>query len=282
MPRIPTIIGTLALLTSAPAFAGDDFAQYGINVGVSPFGGSLNFGYNSSEKNTINIAIGGLPGMEMDLEIDGKDYTVEGSSAWVGAFVNHRPCDNDWFRFVFGLGIGSISNELTDKSGNVYEANYTENPVGYLGLGFGQRPVKGFVYGLDVGWLQKLAHCNVELLSVRYKVALEASKSRRGGTSLGKMFVADVKSLLDELSSTKPHFIRCIKPNMEKVRARPLRSMPLARAPPALPSDGSRAFRAVSASPGGEEIHRLACARAAALFRADGRRQIDAGCVPYA
>ena len=26
--------------------------------------------------------------------------------------------------------------------------------MGYLGVGFGQRPVKGFLYGLDLGWLQ--------------------------------------------------------------------------------------------------------------------------------
>ena len=153
MLRIPTLAASLALFASAPAFA-NEIADYSVNIGVSPFGGSLNFGHNISEKNSINVAIGGLPGMEMDLEIDGKDYTVDGSSAWVGAFVNHRPCNKDWFRFVFGLGIGSISNEITAKNGNVYEANYTENPVGYLGLGFGQRPVKGFLYGLDVGWLQ--------------------------------------------------------------------------------------------------------------------------------
>ena len=153
MLRIPTLAASLALFASAPAFAADEAADYSVSIGVSPFGGSLNFGHNVSEKNTINIAMGGLPGMEMDLEIDGKDYTVDGSSAWMGAFVNHRPCDNDWFRFVFGLGIGKIQNDISDKNGNAYEANYTENPVGYLGLGFGQRPVKGFVYGLDLGWL---------------------------------------------------------------------------------------------------------------------------------
>jgi hypothetical protein len=156
MPRICTVVATLALalVASAPAFAGDEPAKYGINVGASPFGGSLNLGYHYSEKNTLNISMGGLPGMEMDLEIDGKDYTVEASSAWMGAFFNHRPCNNDWFRLVVGLGIGSISNEITDNNGNAYEANYNENPVGYLGMGFGQRPVKGFLYGLDLGILQ--------------------------------------------------------------------------------------------------------------------------------
>ena len=33
-------------------------------------------------------------------------------------------------------------------------ANYTANPVGYLGIGFGSTATKGFTYGLDIGWLQ--------------------------------------------------------------------------------------------------------------------------------
>ena len=70
---------------------------------------------------------------------------------------------------------------------------------------------------LDVGWLQKLAHSGHELLTSVYKDDLEAAKHRRGATSVGKRFLGDVKSLLDELGSVKPFFIRCIKPNHEKV-----------------------------------------------------------------
>ena len=49
------------------------------------------------------------------------------------------------------------------------------------------------------GRVLRTAACGVELLAVRYKKAFEEWKARRGGTSLGKVFVADVRSLLDEL-----------------------------------------------------------------------------------
>ena len=124
-------------------------------MGGSPFGGSLSFAYNESPKTSWLFAVGGLPGLELKQEIEGTKYTVNGSSSWVGCFLNHRPLANaDWFRLVAGIGIGNIKNELEDESGNHYRADYTENPVGYLGLGFGARPVKGFDIGLDIGWLQ--------------------------------------------------------------------------------------------------------------------------------
>jgi len=34
------------------------------------------------------------------------------------------------------------------------ECNHEENPVGYQGIGFGARPVKGFDIGFDIRWLQ--------------------------------------------------------------------------------------------------------------------------------
>ena len=70
---------------------------------------------------------------------------------------------------------------------------------------------------MDVGWLQKLAHSRLELLSGMFKEEFEASKSKRAAATVGKRFGLNVKDLLDELVSLKPFFIRCIKPNMEKV-----------------------------------------------------------------
>ena len=55
---------------------------------------------------------------------------------------------------VAGVGFGNIENTITDKDGNVYHAHYTENPVGYLGIGFGADTSKGFQWGVDLGWLQ--------------------------------------------------------------------------------------------------------------------------------
>ena len=160
MIRLTAITLLLTFTLVQPALAeeppGDDFAQYGVQLGFSPFGGSLNFNYNTSPKTSYFAAIGGLPGAELELDdVGGTDYTVQSASSWVGFFVQHRPFEAaDWFRFVVGLGIGSIDNELEDADGNVFQANYNDNPVGYLGVGFGARPVKGFSVGLDIGWLQ--------------------------------------------------------------------------------------------------------------------------------
>ncbi|MEE2787396.1 MAG: hypothetical protein VX589_08665 [Myxococcota bacterium] len=150
----------MSLLIASPALADDskkssDFAHYSVNGGISPFGGSINVGYNSSEKTSWLFGFGGAPAiLELDMEIDGTDYTVGGSSAWTGFFVNHRPFDNAmWFRFVAGVGIGNIENELDDGNGNVYRVDYNENPVGYWGIGFGNEAKKGFLIGFDIGLL---------------------------------------------------------------------------------------------------------------------------------
>lgn len=158
MFRLVTSLIVLSFFVSQPAFAddhGSDFAQYNVSVSGSPFGGSLNFAYNESPKTSWFFALGGLPGLELEQDIDGTTYTVDGSSSWVGFFINHRPLENaDWFRLVAGIGIGTIENELKDENGNRYSANYKENPVGYLGIGFGSRALKGLQLGLDIGWLQ--------------------------------------------------------------------------------------------------------------------------------
>ena len=154
---LSSIISLSLMLVGASAFADDhpsDFAQYSVSMSGSPFGGSFNFGYNASGKTTYLFSLGGLPGLEMDQEIGGTDYTVDSSSAWMGAFIQHRPFDGaKWFRLAAGLGIGSIENELKDEAGNTFVADYNENPVGYTGIGFGFEPVAGFIWGVDIGML---------------------------------------------------------------------------------------------------------------------------------
>ena len=145
-----TLVGTSAFADDHPS----NFAQYSVSMSGSPFGGSFNFGYNASEKTTYLFSLGGLPGLEMDQEIGGTDYTVDSSSAWMGAFVQHRPFDGaKWFRLAAGIGIGSIENELKDDAGNTFVADYNDNPVGYTGIGFGFEPVEGFIWGVDLGLL---------------------------------------------------------------------------------------------------------------------------------
>ncbi len=137
-----------------------EFAQYGVSVGVSPFGGSLNLQYNKSEKTSIFVAIGGLPESTSFItpSIDGMDQIeLRGKSSWMGFFLNHRPFKKmDWFRVNTGIGIGSIENTITETlpgGENEYTVDYKTSPVGYLGVGVGQRTFKGLTFGFDLGLL---------------------------------------------------------------------------------------------------------------------------------
>ena len=91
--------------------------------------------------------------LELEMEIEDETYKVKGKSAWTGFFINHRPLKAEWFRLVAGIGFGHIENNLKDDKGNHYRVNYTENPVGYVGIGFGNDTKKGFKVGFDFGLL---------------------------------------------------------------------------------------------------------------------------------
>ena len=140
---------------SQPAFA-DDHADYGINLGFSPFGGSVGLIYNPSASTSVNVAFGGSPAVDapFKLDIDGTEYTQNGGSSWMGFFLNHRPFeDSQWFRINTGIGIGGIQGTLTNDAGDEYKVEYNENPVGYIGVGFGSGTAEGFTFGFDIGGL---------------------------------------------------------------------------------------------------------------------------------
>ena len=159
MIRIITALFVAALI-SQPALADDskdkNFAQYSVTGAFSLFGPAGSFGYNASRKTSYVFAGGVFSGeAPMKIDIDGNEFTADGSASWMGVFVNHRPIDSaEWFRLVAGLGIGNIDNDLKDDAGNVYNITYNENPVAYLGLGFGVEAKKGFLWGFDLGLLQ--------------------------------------------------------------------------------------------------------------------------------
>ena len=152
------ILTTLAAIgaVSTPALA-DDHADYGVNVGFSPFGGSVGLIYNHTASTSINVAFGGLPAGESFIKasIDGDDYINKGSASWMGFFVNHRPFEeSQWFRVNTGIGIGGIQGELENEStGEKYDYEFNENPVGYLGVGFGNGTAEGLTFGFDIGAL---------------------------------------------------------------------------------------------------------------------------------
>ena len=170
MLRTFTSLCVLSLLAVQPALAeekpGADFAEYAVLLGASPFGGSLSFAYNESPKTTWLFVLGGTGGVMPDMtdvDISGDKYSIHTDASWVGFFVNHRPLASaQWLRLAAGIGIGSIENTLEtpqkDAGGNdetaTYRVDYSENPVGYLGVGFGAEPRKGLMWALDIGWLQ--------------------------------------------------------------------------------------------------------------------------------
>lgn len=146
-----------------------EFAQYGVSVGVSPFGMGANFNYNFNEKTTLSIGLGFAPEGEVPgalaPEVDALgDYTWESKTQWMGMFVNHRPFESiNWFTVNAGIGIGYIENHIhighellpeghaeTDAE---YHANYSENPVGYFGFAARTPNHKGLQFGFDFGLL---------------------------------------------------------------------------------------------------------------------------------
>ena len=132
-------------------------ATYGVSVGISPFGPSLGFSHNLSEKTTVQVGIGAFSGDNpADQEIGGATFSGTGETSWMGIFLNHRPFeDYDWIRFNVGIGIGGIEGTLTDVNdpNHTYDVRYGDNPVGYVGIGFGSRPVEGVTVGFDIGGL---------------------------------------------------------------------------------------------------------------------------------
>lgn len=132
-------------------------ATYGVSVGISPFGPSLGFSHNLSEKTTVQVGVGAFSGDNpADLEIGGHTFSGTGETNWMGIFLNHRPFEDfDWIRFNVGIGIGGIEGTLTDVNDDehTYDIRYGDNPVGYVGIGFGSRPVEGVTVGLDIGGL---------------------------------------------------------------------------------------------------------------------------------
>ena len=141
-------------MVGSTAFAGDERADYGVLVGVSPFGGSLNFSHHHADKSSWNIAVGLGPELTMASTIDDTEYEVKSSMSWAGALWSHRPATKaDWFRVVAGVVVGNITLELDDKQGNEYIAEYNESAALYAGVGVGNRPVKGVLVGFDIGMI---------------------------------------------------------------------------------------------------------------------------------
>ncbi|OUU19132.1 MAG: hypothetical protein CBC05_00780 [Crocinitomicaceae bacterium TMED45] len=150
----------LAITPSFAQDAGDDFADYGVGLAISPFGPSLNLTYNVDAKNSISAGFGFSPEVDAPSALlpEITDLTsVTGSSSWMGIFWRHRPLENPNFGINLGMAAGQIDQNLfflpIEGEPVTFDVNYTENPVMYLGLSYGLKPVKGLQFGVDLGVL---------------------------------------------------------------------------------------------------------------------------------
>ncbi|MAZ31344.1 MAG: hypothetical protein CMP57_04530 [Flavobacteriales bacterium] len=136
-----------------------EFAQYGVSLTASPFGPGINYSYNFDLKTSLSVGFGGTFG-ESDVSSFGPkvdelgDYEWETSSSWMGVFMAHRPFEKyNWFVVNAGFAIGGIENHIHAESGNEYQVDYNENPVGYFGFSARSGNVKGLQFGVEIGTL---------------------------------------------------------------------------------------------------------------------------------
>ena len=136
-----------------------EFAEYGTTLSISPFGPGLSLTYNVDTKNSISVAFGFSPELSAPAallpDFESSSYSVNGTSSWMGVFWRHRPFENQNIGFNLGMASGQIENNLEDDADDhlTYSVNYTENPVMYLGVNYGSKPVKGLQFGIELGVL---------------------------------------------------------------------------------------------------------------------------------
>lgn len=160
MKKISLFIAALAFSLSSVAQKSEkEFARYGVSLTGSPFGFGVNYAYNLDSKTSLSVAVGSTLG-DSDVSSFGPDvdalgdYEWETSTDWMGLFIAHRPFEKlNWLTVNAGIGIGGIENHIHAESGNEYQADYNENPVGYFGFSARTGNVKGIQFGLDIGTL---------------------------------------------------------------------------------------------------------------------------------
>ena len=162
------VLAIALAFASLSAFAQDatpEFADYSAGLAISPFGPSINLTYNVDDKNSISAGFGFSPEVSApeallpEFDTFGG-FSATGTSSWMGIFWRHRPLENQNFGVNLGMAAGQIQNTLTagvpfheGEDPHTFSVNYTENPVMYMGLSYGLKPVKGFQVGVDIGML---------------------------------------------------------------------------------------------------------------------------------
>jgi len=154
----------VTLFVNVNAQSENNFSEYGAGLTISPFGPSLNLTHNMNAKNSISIGFGFSPEVQapdaMLPDFSTGNYSVTGSTSWMGVFWRHRPFEGQKFGVNVGMASGQIENNLEAEQAfhagedpATYSVKYTENPVMYIGVNYSTPPVKGIQFGFDLGVL---------------------------------------------------------------------------------------------------------------------------------
>jgi hypothetical protein len=144
-----------------------DYAKNSFGINTSgPFQGfGLQWNHQITEKTTFTAYYGQAVAQEWTSDnayYPNDDQTGQGysgstfqNSSWTSFILNYRPLDNfQAFRVASGLGVGRLGGTLqglTDN--NTYFINGA-GPFAYMGIGYGLKPVEGFQWGIDIGWIR--------------------------------------------------------------------------------------------------------------------------------
>ncbi len=138
--------------------------SFGITTSGPAQAFGLQWNHQITEKTTLSVQYGQPVEQSHDTEtpyFPNDDNTGQGytgttfQGSWTGVLLHHRPFDSfDAIRVCAGMGVARLGGNLTGiNDGNRYFIN-GHGPYGYMGIGYGLKPVKGLQWGVDVGLLR--------------------------------------------------------------------------------------------------------------------------------
>jgi hypothetical protein len=156
---------TLAITSLSIGLSAQEYAKN--SFGIHTAGPIQSFGLQWNHQFSPSTGLTTFYGAAVEASYDATEpYTFEGSSqgytgtgfetsTWTGFLLNHRPLEDfQGFRVVGGGGVGRLGGSFTGiDDGYNYFVN-GHGPFAYMGIGLGSKPVKGFQWGIDIGWLR--------------------------------------------------------------------------------------------------------------------------------
>ena len=156
---------TLAITSLSIGLSAQEYAKN--SFGINTAGPVQSFGLQWNHQFSPSTGLTTFYGAAVEVSYDATEpYTFDGSSqgytgtgfetsTWTGFLLNHRPLEDfQGFRVVGGGGVCRLGGSFTGiDDGYNYFVN-GHGPFAYMGIGLGSKPVKGFQWGIDIGWLR--------------------------------------------------------------------------------------------------------------------------------